>query len=81
MFDQLIRPEPQPAQRGACRTSQYTRTAARSDSATGYRGVNKERDFYRARITENGKKKHLGCFPTAEQASAAYAAAQRELAQ
>lgn len=39
---------------------------------SGYRGVTKHNDKWRARIEINGKKKHLGLFSTAKEASIVY---------
>jgi hypothetical protein len=53
----------------------------RSDSTTGHIGVSWDRKAQRfqAYITINYRKKHLGYFERAEQASAAYLAAKQEL--
>lgn len=50
----------------------------RSDSQSGFKGVEirtqGNKTFFIAYIKDNGKKKHLGCFATAEEAHAAYCA-------
>ena len=54
---------------------------AGSDNSTGFLGVSfpKRAGKFRSRIMLNGKLKHLGYFPTAELAHAAYLAAKREI--
>lgn len=49
----------------------------RSDNTSGYRGVwfEKRRSHWVAEILADGIKRHLGSFPTAEAAAAAYAEA------
>lgn len=46
-----------------------------SNNKTGYKGIYyaKDKSKYRASIMINGKKKHIGYFETAEEASEAYA--------
>lgn len=41
-------------------------------NTSGYRGVGKHKDKWRARIEVNGVKKHLGLFNTKEEAALAY---------
>lgn len=53
--------------------------AARADNKIGLLGVSPCRGGYRAQIQVAGKKRWLGEFKTAEQASAAYVSAKREL--
>ena len=50
----------------------------RKDSTTGYKGVTKHYNKFRAQIFVEGKKKYLGLFATAELAAHAYNAAARE---
>jgi hypothetical protein len=52
-------------------------SALRRTSNSGYRGVHwsKQNKKFVAKISTNGRKKHLGSFPTAEQAAAAYTTA------
>ncbi len=52
---------------------------ARADSKTGMQGVQVWHHKWRARITINGKKRHLGLFKTADEAHAVYVAAKRSL--
>jgi hypothetical protein len=47
----------------------------RVNNTSGFKGVNRHGDLWRAKINVLGKTHHLGLFPTAEQAAAAYAAA------
>ena len=42
------------------------------DSAVPYKGVSKHKDQFRAQISVNGSRVHLGLFDTAEKASEAY---------
>ena len=53
----------------------------RENNTTGYKGItyNKETKKYRARININGKKKHLGLFKSAEEASRVYNAKAKEI--
>jgi hypothetical protein len=51
---------------------QSTNTKTRRDNSSGYRGVSKEKDSWRASIQINKKRKFLGYFDTPEQASEAY---------
>jgi hypothetical protein len=44
----------------------------KTSSKTGFTGVYKEHNRYRAVISINGKSVHLGMFDTAEEAAAAY---------
>jgi hypothetical protein len=46
---------------------------------SGYKGVTKEKDVWRARIQKNKSSVHLGCFNTPEAAHAAYCRAARQL--
>ena len=56
-------------------------TRARSDNTSGYKGVSfeKRRHKWVAEIWMNGIKRHIGYFPTAEAAGAAYAEAAKRL--
>ncbi len=51
----------------------------RKDSETGLKGVSRHRSHWRARIRIDGKRTHLGNFPTPAAAHAAYMAKAREL--
>ena len=55
--------------------------AAPSHSVTGILGVSKvdKSSQWRARIAADGKTTYLGCFPSQEEAHAAYLAAKRAL--
>lgn len=44
---------------------------SRSDNTTGYRGVSKKGERYRARVTVQGKVHYVGVFDTAEEAGRA----------
>ena len=52
---------------------------ARPGSATGILGVSANGAGFMARISVNRKSRHLGTFPTAGEAEAAYLAAKMEL--
>ena len=47
----------------------------RKDNRIGYKGVRRHRNTYQALIRKQGVRLYLGCFPTAEEAHAAYARA------
>ena len=51
----------------------------KTSSKTGYTGVYKEHNRYRAVISIKGKSKHLGMFDTAEEAAAAYNKVSKEI--
>jgi hypothetical protein len=51
----------------------------KTSSKTGYTGVYKEHNRFRAVISIKGKSKHLGMFDTAEEAAAAYNKVSREI--
>ena len=51
----------------------------KTSSKTGYTGVYKEHNRYRAVIPIKGKSKHLGMFDTAEEAAAAYNKVSKEI--
>jgi hypothetical protein len=63
--------------RAATRSQNKANGLARRDNPTGLRGVTKRKASFDARIMKDGKLIHLGCFKTADAASAAY----REAAQ
>lgn len=64
----------------ASSTNSENQRRAHRDSATGILGVSRHgRAGFRAQIKVDGKNRHLGTFPTAEEASAAYLRAKREL--
>ena len=52
---------------------------ARSDNSTGILGVSPERGRFRAAIQVGGRQRHLGYYPTADAAGAAYLLAKRDL--
>lgn len=51
----------------------------KTSSKTGYTGVYKEHNRYRAVISIHGKSKHLGMFDTPEEAAAAYNKVSKEI--
>lgn len=53
--------------------------SVRCDNVAGMRGVTKRKLAFDARIMIKGKAIHLGCFPTAQEASAAYTVAAKNL--
>lgn len=61
-------------------TSKQNRHNSRGWATTsvGVKGVIPRRDKYIARIGVNGKTRHLGVFPTLDEAAAAYAAAAKQ---
>ena len=61
------------------RTNQENQRVAKVNNKTGFLGVRMEQGLYRARIKANGKTLHIGMFEKAEDASAAYIKAKREL--
>lgn len=68
--------------RGNLRLATPVQNGANSITArgeTGFRGVNKSGDKFRAQIAVARKNLHLGNFATAEEASAAYEVKRREL--
>lgn len=48
-------------------------------NSSGFKGVDRDRRSWRARITIDGKRRHLGNFDTATEAALAYDAAAREV--
>lgn len=48
------------------------------DNATGIKGVSRRRGKWRAQITANGKRQHLGDFETPQEAAVAYQKAAKE---
>ena len=58
--------------RWTTRTVQTRNTSKRKDNTSGYRGVSKLRDKYRARITVDKKVIYLGVFNTAIEAGKAF---------
>lgn len=61
-----------------CSTQQLALGRAPSkENKTGYKGVSKDRSKFRAHITVNGKRVHLGTFSTPEEAALAYDASAR----
>lgn len=67
--------------RQATRSQQLGNTNIRVDNTSGYKGVwfEKRRKHWVAEILKDGKKHHLGSFPTAESAHAAYTEAAKRL--
>lgn len=58
--------------REATRTQNQHNRIVRYDSSTGYKGVNRHKDCWRATIMIGRRRHHLGLFDTPEQAHAAY---------
>jgi len=56
-------------------------TKKRSDNTSGYKGVSfhTQNNNYVAKISINGKSKHIGCFTTAQEAHEAYCEKAKEL--
>ena len=69
--------------RWANQAEQEHNKGIRSNNTTGFQGVyfckNRKKNPYQASIHIDSKKYHLGCFPTAEQASKAYQAKAKEI--
>jgi hypothetical protein len=60
--------------------NQHNVSSPRANNTSGHLGVtHHRRDGWRARITIAGRRRWLGAFPTAEEASARYLEAKREL--
>jgi Demerecviridae HNH endonuclease len=49
------------------------------NNASGLKGVSPDRGRWRASIRKNGRRRHLGMFPTPQAAHAAYVKAARKL--
>ena len=62
----------------ATRTEQLWNTRRRSDNTSGYKGVSSFRERWRAEITVNGRRVHLGLFDDPADAGHAYDAAALE---
>jgi hypothetical protein len=62
----------------AYRTRAVASRQRKSSSKTGYTGVYKEHNRYRAVISVNGKSQHLGMYDTAEEAAVVYNKVSRE---
>lgn len=60
-------------------THSQNRRNSRSRSSCGMKGVSRHRKRWSAKITIDGKLKHLGIYDTPEEAHAAYCAAAKEL--
>lgn len=58
--------------RPATQSQNMANSSIRKDNVSGHKGVCRYRRRWVARITFNGKRMHLGCFDTCEEASAAY---------
>jgi hypothetical protein len=67
--------------RAATKAEQTRNSELRKDNSTGHRGVswNKERGRWKAGIGTGRKRRHLGYFDSAAEASTAYAAAAQNL--
>jgi HNH endonuclease len=65
--------------RPATKLEQNYNAGRRKDNTSGGRGVHKHKGWWRARISINGVRHHLGLFETAEAAAEAYEAAAREV--
>jgi hypothetical protein len=65
--------------RAATRREQRWNSRLNKDNRAGLRGVGRRKNKWMARIKVDGKSRCLGTFDTAEEASAAYQAAAREL--
>ena len=57
----------------------HNRRKPHADNKTGFLGVSPSYGMFQARIGVNGKIKHIGTFPTPEEAHAAYVQAKRQL--
>ena len=65
--------------RSATRSQNAANMRRRRINTSGLKGVSFHRGKWQARITKHGKARHLGSFPTAAHAHAAYCAAAREV--
>ena len=61
--------------RPATRSQNSMNRSRRRDNRSGYKGVDKNKGQWRARITKQGRTLHLGYFKTKKKAAAAYNAA------
>ena len=65
--------------RVATKTEQAWNSWLRVDNSSGYRGVNRHRNKWTARISIDGRLQYLGLFSTPEEASTAYESVARKL--
>jgi hypothetical protein len=65
--------------REANQTKQNWNKGLQKNNSSGYRGVSRDGGKWQATIQINRVQRHLGIFPTAREASAAYEAAARDL--
>jgi len=63
------------------RKNMQNQRRAHSRNSSGFLGVSRNNDQWRARIRVNGKSKHVGYYSTPEEAHEAYLKAKRELHQ
>jgi hypothetical protein len=63
----------------ATRSQNNANRPLQRNNACGLKGVSQERGRWRARIDKNGRRRHLGTFPTPKAAHAAYVKAARKL--
>ena len=63
--------------------NKHNQSSPRTNNTSGYLGVGWYKPYgkWQALIQVNGRRKHLGCFDTAEEASEAYLTAKRKLHQ
>ncbi len=59
------------------KTNAENRRNPKATASSGYIGVSRDRNKWRATIVSNGKQKHIGSFSTAEEAAEAYIAEKR----
>jgi hypothetical protein len=60
-----------------CSHAQNTRNVARRSNRSGFKGIYRHRSKWRAEITVNGRRIHIGVYSTAQDAADAYDAAAR----
>ena len=65
--------------RSATRSQNSANKRLYRSNACGLKGVCRERSGWRATIYKNGRRRHLGNFPTPQEAHAAYVKAARKL--